>query len=294
MEIGVCLPHYGMAMNPSGTRIFAERVEALGFDSLWVTDHVIVPNHLDIVYKERMLDPLATLNYLAAVTTRVKLGTSVIILPYRNPVTTAKEIATADVLSEGRVIFGAASGWMEGEFDALGVDFESRGAVSDEHLEVIRALWATSTPTVKTEHFDIRDVTASPAPTQVGGPPIWIGGQSRPAVRRAVKFGDAWHPNLQSWEDVKSAATYLSQASASGGRETPPMLTMRASVNFDAEASVGARPGFWGTVDQMVATAKLYHASGVSHVLLTWRDMPFTDMLAEVERFGEEVLVAAR
>ena len=294
MQIGVCLPHYGQAMDPAGTRTFAERVERLGFDSLWVTDHVIVPKELDIIYKERMLDPLATLSYLAGVTNTVRLGTSVIILPYRNPVIVAKELATVDVLSGGRVIFGAASGWMEGEFAALGADFANRGALADEYLRVITALWTRSEPQLKTEHFDIRGVVASPEPAQRPRPPIWIGGQSPPAARRAVAFGDVWHPNLPSWEEVEGAPRYLAELSAKSGRAQPPGLAMRASVNFDAPPPEGSRPGLFGAPDQMAETAQRFAAAGVGHLLLSWRDMPFGEVLAELERFGGEVLPAAR
>ncbi|MEX2598671.1 MAG: LLM class flavin-dependent oxidoreductase [Dehalococcoidia bacterium] len=129
MLIGVCLPHYGVTMEPLGMRPFAEHAEGLGYDSIWVTDHVIVPTELDVVYKRHMLDPLATLAYLAGITKDVQLGTSVIILPYRNPITLAKELATVDALSGGRLLFGAAAGWMEGEFRTLNADFERRGDV---------------------------------------------------------------------------------------------------------------------------------------------------------------------
>ena len=116
MKLGVCLPHYGMPIEPEAIKQFARRAEDLFFDSVWVTDHIIVPSELEIVYKDRMLDPLATLSYLAGITERISLGTSVITLPYRNPITLAKELASVEVLSNGRVIFGAASGWMEGDF----------------------------------------------------------------------------------------------------------------------------------------------------------------------------------
>jgi probable F420-dependent oxidoreductase len=294
MQIGVCLPHYGQAMDPAGMRTFAERVESLGFDSIWVTDHVIVPKGLDIIYKERMLDPLATLSYLAGVTNTVRLGTSVLILPYRNPVIVAKELATTDVLSGGRVIFGAASGWMEGEFAALGADFANRGAVTDEYLQIITAIWSRAEPEVKTEHFDIRGVVASPEPAQRPRPPIWIGGQSPPAARRAIAFGDVWHPNLPSWEVVEGATRYLAELSAKAGRAQPPRLATRAAVNFDVPPPEGARPGLFGAPEQMAATARRFEAAGVSHLLLNWRDMPFVDVLAEMERFGTEVLPQAR
>jgi alkanesulfonate monooxygenase SsuD/methylene tetrahydromethanopterin reductase-like flavin-dependent oxidoreductase (luciferase family) len=128
MQIGLCLPHFGRALETSHLLRVAQRADTLGLDSLWVTDHVIVPRDVFIAYREEMLDPLAVLPWLAGVTERIALGTSVIILPYRSPLPVAKLLASVDVLSGGRLIFGAGVGWMEGEFAALGVPFESAAA----------------------------------------------------------------------------------------------------------------------------------------------------------------------
>src|SRR5262249_40159003 len=149
-----------------------------GFDSVWVTDHILVPQTLQIIYRDHMLDPLAVLNYVAAITTRVHIGTSVMILPYHNPIVLAKMLATTDQLSGGRLIFGAAVGWMEPEFAALGAPFVDRGAFSDECLQLIKTLWTQEKVSFAGHYFTFIDMQASPRPLQHPYPPIWIGGNS--------------------------------------------------------------------------------------------------------------------
>lgn len=289
MQVGVCLPHYGLAMETGGVERFVRRVEALGFDSLWVTDHVIVPKAFSGAYKDRMLDPLATLNYLAGITSRVRLGTSVIILPYRNPITVAKEVATADVLSGGRVIFGAASGWMEGEFKALGVDFASRGAVADEYLSVIRAVWTNPEGAFESAHFALQDVVFSPRPVQRPRPPIWIGGLSKRAARRAVEFGDAWHPTRLAVGDCADALSYLARLAARQGRATPPALTVRCVVSFGRKPTEGRADHLAGTSHEVADALRKYAAAGVQHAVIGFPDIPLGDQLAHLEQLAAEV-----
>ena len=293
MKVGICLPHYGKAMEAGRMREFAERVETLGFDSIWVTDHVIVPKDLNIVYKDSMLDPLATLAYLAGVTRRVSLGTSVLILPYRNPIIVAKELASVDAVSGGRVIFGAAAGWMEGEFQALNADFEHRGDVTDECLKVIRELWSNPEPELNTEHFHLSGLVFSPRPVQRPHPPIWVGGRSRRAARRAVELGDGWHPNIMPLEEMKPAIDYMRRLSQRRNRSAPPVLSARAPVDMDG------RPGqtralLYGGSQQIAETIKQYEALGLSHLAVNFSDMPMDQALEQLERFGTEVLPAVR
>ena len=293
MKIGICLPHYGASMQPDSMRSFAERAEAQGFDSIWVTDHVIVPKELNIVYKERMLDPLAALAYLAGVTSRMSLGTSVIILPYRNPVTVAKQLASVDALSGGRVIFGAAAGWMEGEFQALNADFKNRGEVSDEHLRVIRELWTHPEPDFHSEHYHLSGVVFSPQPVQKPHPPIWIGGISRRAIRRAVELGDGWHPNLMPYDAFKQAVEYMERLSARKGRSSPPVLSARAVVDFDGRLD-NPRPGLRGSAREMAEAVRRYEGLGITHLATSFPDLPMDSALGLMERFAAEVLSEVR
>src|SRR5215510_8931873 len=166
MKLGICVPHYGRPIEVDRMLAVVRNAEEAGLDSVWVTDHVIVPRDVDVIYREHMLDPLAVLPWLAGVTERVALGTSVVILPYRSPIPLAKLLASVDVLSGGRLILGAAIGWMEGEFDALGVPFKERVSRSDEALELMRTLWTQEHPKIQTKRHRVQDVVVSPMPLQ--------------------------------------------------------------------------------------------------------------------------------
>ena len=164
MEYGICLPHYGLAMEPARIKEFSRAAEELGYHSLWVTDHIVVPKERDMLYKHRMLEPLATLTYLAGITAEIRIGTSVIVLPYRHPVLVAKAIATADLLSGGRVIFGAGVGALEREFIALNANFRERGKVADECLDFIKTIWADPGSDYPGQFVSFKDIYYSPLP----------------------------------------------------------------------------------------------------------------------------------
>src|SRR6476660_2464327 len=166
MKLGICLPHYGRPIEVGRMLEVARRAEERGLDSVWVTDHVIVPEQSNVIYREDMLDPLAVLPWLAGVTSRVALGTSVVILPYRSPIPVAKLLASVDVLSGGRLIVGAAIGWLEGEFETLGVPFKERASRTDEALELFRTLWTEEQPTLTTQHHQLANLQVSPMPLQ--------------------------------------------------------------------------------------------------------------------------------
>ena len=293
MKFGVCIPHYGIPLDVDNLTNMAIKAEEMGFDSVWVTDHIIVPHEIpdrtDIVYRHDMLEPLSLLTHLGAVTKRVKIGTSVIILPYRNPVVLAKAIATADVLSKGRVIFGAAIGWMEGEFQALNAPFADRGVVSDEYLQLLRELWTNPTPTFQGEHFQIADVTFSPMPVQKPHPPIWVGGRSRRGVRRAVRYGDAWYPSQLPPEQVAKHAGHMREYSASVSRETPPDLSFRGRLNFSGDSGTKARAPLSGTTEDIIADVQQYADIGVSHISMEVVGDSYSDRFRAMERFMNEV-----
>jgi probable F420-dependent oxidoreductase len=178
MKLGICIPHYGRPIEVERILEVARRAEDRGLDSVWVTDHVIVPREANVIYREHMLDPLAVLPWLAGVTRRITLGTSVVILPYRSPIPVAKLLASVDVLSGGRLVVGAAIGWLEGEFAALSVPFKERASRSDEALELMRAVWTDAHPDVATKRYRLHDVVVSPLPLQKPRPPLYIGGGS--------------------------------------------------------------------------------------------------------------------
>jgi probable F420-dependent oxidoreductase len=174
---------------------------------MWFADHIIIPRHVQSFYPyaadgaspfnpdQPFYEPLSVLNFLAGCTQRIRLGTHVLIIPYRNPVVTAKILATVDVLSGGRLILGAGVGWMAEEFQALGVStYAERGAVTNEYLRLFKALWTQEHPQFQGKYYQVSGVGFQPKPVQQPHPPIWVGGHSAPALRRAATLGDGWMP----------------------------------------------------------------------------------------------------
>lgn len=205
MKYGVILPNLGALAHPHILTSLAHRAEELGFDGVFVSDHVILPTTPGSRYPyrsdgtfplrpdENILEPVTTLSYLAAITTRVHLGFSVLVLPYRHPVLNAKMLGNLDVFSGGRLIVGVGVGWMEEEFVALGADYAHRGQVTDEHIMLMHNLWSRDEPEFAGEHYQLSGMTMYPKTHQRPHPPIWTGGISPSALRRAARLGDGWH-----------------------------------------------------------------------------------------------------
>jgi probable F420-dependent oxidoreductase len=199
MKFGVCLPNYGRTASPEALSAVAAEAEALGYDSVWTTDHILMPRDSGTPY-ERILDSLASLAYLAGKTKKVRLGVSSLIIAMRNPVVAAKQLATIDSLSGGRVILAIGAGWNEKEFSFIGSDFHDRGRRVNESIRLIRDLWKGETSFEGRwlpQRFQDAVFEPSPASKDLE---IWIGGASQPAMRRAARLGDAWHPNVAPME----------------------------------------------------------------------------------------------
>lgn len=217
MKFGFEVPTSGVFAGPDSLALVARHGEQIGFDYLHIGDHLVIPRSIQSSYpysdsgaflgewssKENQgeddlglhFEQLTTLSYLAANTNKIKLLSSVCILPYRQPVLTAKILATIDVLSNGRLIVGCGAGWMEEEFEALGLDtFKKRGSVTNEYIDAFRELWTSPNPTFKGEYVSFSDIYFAPKPIQKPYPPIWIGGESPAAIRRAANYGDVWYP----------------------------------------------------------------------------------------------------
>jgi probable F420-dependent oxidoreductase len=240
VEIGLHLPHVGPLGNREALIDFARFAEERSFDSLWVSDHVVVPRQIKSRYPYSpdgsfplppdlpFLEPLATLLFIAGVTQRAKLGTTILVVPMRNPVITAKQLATLDVLSNGRLILGAGAGWMEEEFKLLDVPFEKRGARLDDYLRVIKALWTEDQPSFHGKYYAIDNVGFAPKPAQKPHPPIWVGGHSPRALRRAGELGDAWHAAYADPEVVSKQYQEVRRYAEQAGRDPDSVaLTVR-------------------------------------------------------------------
>jgi probable F420-dependent oxidoreductase len=225
VKFGVHLPQSGPAASASAIASVARHAEALGFADVWVSDHVVLPKDAAYPPSSYILEPLVALTWAAAATQRVRLGTTVLVLPIRPPVLLAKMLASIDLMSGGRVVLGAASGWLREEFDALGVPFEQRGARTDETLEILRSCWEDDPIDFTGESTAAKLVSMRAKPQPERRIPIWIGGHSEPAFRRAVEKGDGWHGAFQSPEDT---APMTKRLRADRPEETFT-LSMRAS-----------------------------------------------------------------
>ena len=266
MRLGIHLPQVRSQIVPGPVLADAARgAEAAGADDLWVSDHVVVPVGSDAP-PEAFHDALTVLTWAAACTGRVGLGTSVLVAPYRHPVALARSLASLDALSGGRVIAGLASGWMQWEFDALGVPFAERGARTDEAIAVCRALWAGE-PDFDGRFTQLRGASITPPPARAGGPPVWVGGNSRAGIARAARVGAAWHTTRSDPDRLAPAIAALRQAEADAGRCEGEVLV---SVRVRAD------------VDEVARLAPRLAAIGVAHLLV---DLPAFD----ADRYGDQV-----
>jgi probable F420-dependent oxidoreductase len=195
--LGVILPNFGSNSSPDRIRAFAQAAEELGFHSVWTTEHIVVGPEAANPYG-RVYDSLVTLGWIAGWTERVGLGTSIVLAPLHNPFHLAKEAATLQELSGGRLTLGVGMGWHRDEFEFMGVPFEGRGRRGDEVIRLVRALWRGES-SFEGRYWSYRNATAEPHPSPL--PEIWVGGSSGRAIRRARELGDAWHPSRGSDPD---------------------------------------------------------------------------------------------
>ncbi len=299
MQYGVILPNVGPMAQIDVLARLAQRAESLGYRGIFLSDHIALPADLRSAYPYRsdgrfplaaadlILEPIATLSYLAAVTDRVHLGFSVLVLPYRHPVLNAKMLATLDVISGGRLIVGAGVGWMAEEFAALGADFDARGAVTNEHIAILRTFWTQSAPTVSGSHYDVSGVSISPRPLQSPHPPIWTGGVSAPALRRAAALGDGWHGVRQSPSDVARVVTRIAALRTDAGLTMDGYaISLRAGLDVaDAPFTGGARTPQRGSPDQVAADLAAYAKAGLTYLILEPRAENAEQFIAQLERF---------
>jgi probable F420-dependent oxidoreductase len=298
MHFGVGLPHFRRLASTEAIVTVAQQAEALGFDSVWVSDHIVVPRSAIPRFGEVFFEPFTTLAYVAGKTQRIRLGTSVIILPYRHPLFMGKALATLDVLSGGRLIVGAAVGWLAEEFEALGIPFTERGARSDEALKVMRALWTETEPRFEGRFFRFSGIKAEPKPLQKPHPPIWIGGNSPGAFRRAAEFADAWHPSHRSVEEIAAGARQFKALAKARGRDPNSLeivarAPLRVITNGDAPEP---RPLLVGAPEQIVKDIGMYKEAGVTGFMFDTyygnpavNDQDLGGVLATLETFATQV-----
>jgi len=270
MQFGLSLPHFWQVASPEAIRRVAQQAEHLGYDGIWVSDHIVIPDSAVDRFGSVFYEPLTVLAFAAACTSTIRLGTTVLIVPYRNPVVTAKVLSTLDVLSGGRVTAGVGVGWTEDEFKALGVPFKERGALSDEYIAVFKTLWTQDKPAFRGQYVHFDKIAFEPKPVQKPHIPIWIGGNSKRAIRRAVALGDGWHPTRPLVGDVKAGVAYLREVCAQRGRDPRSLrIAVRQPLKFydGAEASVKRRP-LLGSTQKIIDELGQYRDVGVQYVML--------------------------
>jgi len=294
VRIGVAIPQSGRYLVPDVQQRLATELEALGVDSLWVSDHVIVPEGERYI-PEVMHEPLALLAWLAGRTSTITLGTSVLILPYRDPVFTAKFLASVDVLAEGRLVLGVGVGWMVREFEALSADHDQRGAVSDEYLRVIRNLWETDTSSFEGRWKRYRDMRLFPkrAAQRTAPIPIVVGGNSPRSIRRAAELGDGWHPINQAPADLAEGVARYRAACGRAGRPAGPVL-LRQSPGARRPDAPDDRPLLGGTADEQADDVRAWAAAGCDELVLSPTARSADELLDVVGRFVTEVRPLAR
>jgi probable F420-dependent oxidoreductase len=271
MRYGIHLPHAGEQATPALLRRFAVKAEELGLDDVWVSEHIIVPRD-QFPRSPLFYDPVLTLTWVAAVTRRVRLGTSVLVLPMRHPLPLAKELATLHNLSEGRLILGAGVGWLKPEFAALGVPFAERGRRLDEGLAMMRAVWTQDPVTFQSRYIPavIEDMTMTPMP--ISPIPLWMGGSSDAALRRAIRIADGWHGSRHTPADAAPIVRRLREA------RPEPEFTISMRVQWDGLDFGALRAELDGFAE-----------IGVQHIMVAPRDRDVDDWDKVIDGVGSLV-----
>ena len=313
MRFGVNILSRGPMANRAGYKAVAGAAERLGFDFVSANDHVLVPADIDSRYPYseegdwagrntgECLDVLSTLTFLAGCTERVRLLSSVMVVPHRPAILAAKMIATADVLSEGRMVIGAGAGWMKEEIEALGAPYAERGKVTDEYIAAFRELWTKPRPAMKGTYVDFGNILFEPKPRAKPHPPIWVGGESAPAMKRAIRLGDGWYPassnpanRLDTAARVAAAMGQFKAMCEKAGRDPKSISLAHVvlwPVNWTAEAALsGGRRSFTGSSAEMREDVATLAAAGVTDVNVSFPAPTVQATVEKMERFAKEVM----
>lgn len=273
MKVGVNLINFGPSATPDTLSRWVHLAEALGYHLMMTSDHVAITTDVQARYPAPFYEPLSTLAWLAARTRTMAIGTTVIIVPYRSPLETARVFANIDQLSGGRLIFGVGVGWAQQEFAVLGVPFHRRGAMTNEYLEAIKLLWTQDVASYAGQFVSFQDVHTAPRPVQAPHPPIWVGGASEAAMRRTVRYGTAWHPIRISLPWLRDVGMPQLQRLADQEKRPLPALCPRIRLKLlEAPMAEEQRVMGTGTVEQVRRDMEALQALGCPYVLLDTYD----------------------
>jgi len=287
MQFGAFLPTYWTDYRSSDVRTAVEEAakmaEALGYASVWANDHVIAPTHQADV--GHIIEPLITLASLVHLVPHVQLGTSVVVLPQRHAIIVAKQAAALDVLSGGRFILGVGVGWLQEEFQFLNADFARRSAVTDEAIMAMRVLWREEMASFQGQFYAFSDAVFFPKPAG-GGPPLWVGGNSPQAIRRAARFGDAWVPFGIGVDDFTAGVVAL-RSMATGGSIPTIAAHMRIRISTDAEP---ASAHLAGRAEMIVAALERYRQAGLEYLICDFVAESVEDLVRQMHVMAEEIV----
>ena len=317
MDFGLHVGTRRVGATPEGLKSIAIRAEELGFSYIGFPDHVIIPHKVDSKYpynKEGLwpaqdtgtcLEQLMTLAYVAAVTKNIRLLTSVMVLPHRSPVLAAKMLATADVLSKGRLTIGLGIGWMAEEIQVLSpIPFKNRAAAAEEQICSFIKLWTEEIPSYHGQFTDFENILFDPKPLQKPYPPLWIGGESAPATTRTAKFADCWYPVIANSKNLIDSPERYANALANVRKKTE--IEGRSAKKLDTALyaswyqlgepildSDGKRKPFTGKANQIAADAAAYAAAGLNHLIIGFESDDLRVWLDRIEKFAREVIPLA-
>ena len=312
MRYGFYLPTRGDTATPEALATLVARGEALGFHAAMIADHIVFPEVIASKYPYTVtgdfpgegdaLEQLTMMAFIAAKTERLRLVTSVMVLPHRNPVVTAKMLATIDVLSNGRVTVGVGVGWMREEFEALKTpDFDRRGAVSNEYIEIFKKLWTKAPVEHSGEFYQFKALRAEPQPVQKPHPPIWIGGHSQAALKRAARYGDGWHPVGANAavplppDELGALISQLKQLCQAEGRDSAALTLSFKAPLYDVALPTpdGGRRRFSGSDAQVIEDIHAYEALGVSELIFDVRSESLNESLERMGRLAADIMAPA-
>ena len=315
MEYGFAVPTDGPLAEPDQIVTLARRGEELGFEFMSVSDHVLIPKNIVSRYPygetgewadgDYCLEQLTALSFVASQTSTARLLTSVMVLPYRSPVLAAKMLSSIDVLSCGRVIVGCGVGWMREEFEALGSPpYDERGAVGDEYIRAFKELWTSDNPSFEGKYCSFSDITFLPKPVQKPHPPIWIGGESPPALRRAARYGDAWYPigdnprhPAETPDQLAEFLPRLHRYAEEAGRD-PAQIGLAYCAGYSADAyddegetalPTGQRRQFTGSAERIAGDIRAFERVGVKYMQFFFQTDSLSQTLERMERFARDV-----
>jgi len=312
MRYGFYLPTRGPLANRQDLSAILKTAEQLGFSSTMIADHIILPTKIESAYPYTVkgnfvsdgecFEQLSLMAFVAGHTERLRIVSSVMIVPHRNPVFNAKALATIDVLSGGRVTVGIGVGWMEEEFKALrAADFAKRGAVTDEYIDIFRKLWTGTPVAYNGKYYSFDEVVCQPKPLQPSGPPIWVGGHSNPALRRVARLGDGWHPvgataaSPLPPDEMRQKLAAIERLMAAEGRDFGKLhISYKAPVYDDGIPPKGEnRRLFTGGKDAVLEDIATFGGLGVHELVFDFRGTSLNECTDRMQQFGEDIIRGA-